>query len=184
MHLAIDSQFPEIRRDVYTYLLKATSRAPQLANRLIGDALTSFLSRGHPSSKAASTSTEDQVQPWNKQSRLSTLLLRVVSFGDDVDLSLREKIVVEHIVLAHHGLLCSCLFSLFSSPSHDFVGGSDRQTWIDLCQKASLDPYELINKYLDKLFHLALDAARSESKVCCWRNHARVTFVGGLIVYL
>ena len=74
----------------------------------------SFLSRGHPSSKTASTPTDDQVQSWNKHSRLSTLLLSIVSFGDDVDLSLRETAVVEHIILAHHGLLCSPFF-LFSS---------------------------------------------------------------------
>jgi hypothetical protein len=113
VHLVIDSKFPEIRRIVNKSLMQATIRAPQLANRLIGDALTSFLSRGHPSSKAGSTPVDDQVQPWNKQSRLSTLLLSVVSFGDDVDLSLREKTVVEHIVLAHHCLLCSsfCLVS-------------------------------------------------------------------------
>ena len=104
MHLAIDSKFPEIRRSVNKSLMQATAQAPQLANRLIGDALASFLSRGHPSSK---TTVDDQVQPWNKQSRLSTLLLSVVSFGDDVDLSLREKTVVDHIVLAHHCLLCS-----------------------------------------------------------------------------
>ena len=170
MHLAIDSQFPEIRRSVNTYLLQATARAPQLANRLIGDALTSFLSRFHPSSKTASTPADDQVQPWNKQSRLSALLLSVVSFGDDVDISLREKTVVEHIVLAHHCLLCSppSFFYGFHVyfDSCFFAGGSDRQTWIDLCQKASLDPYELINKYLDTLFDLVLDAACSESKVC------------------
>ena len=106
MHFAIHSKFPEIRRSVNKSLVKATVRAPQLANRLIGDALMSFLSHGHPSSKAASTPSDDHVQPWNKQSRLSTLLLSVVSFGDDVDLSLREKAVVEHIVLAHHSLLC------------------------------------------------------------------------------
>jgi hypothetical protein len=109
VHLVIDSKFPEIRRIVNKSLVQATIRAPQLANRLIGDALTSFLSRGHPSSKAA---VDDQVQPWNKQSRLSTLLLSVVSFGDDVDLSLREKTVVEHIVLAHHCLLCSFFCSV------------------------------------------------------------------------
>jgi hypothetical protein len=62
-------------------------------------------------------------------------------------------------------------FHVYSS--HVFAGGPDRQTWIDLCQKASLDPYWLINKYFDKLFDLVLDAACSESKVCL-RNHARV----------
>ena len=115
MHLAIDSQFPEIRRSVNTYLVQATDRAPQLANSLIRDALMSFLSRGHPSSKTASTPTDDQVQSWNKHSRLSTLLLSVVSFGDDVDLSVRETTVVEHIVLAHHGLLCSPFFKICSA---------------------------------------------------------------------
>ena len=115
MHLAIDSKFPEIRRSVNKSLVQATVQAPQLANRLIGDALTSFLSRGHPSSKAAGTPVDNQVQPWNKQSRLSTLLLSVVSFGYDVDLSLREKTIVEHIVLAHHCLLCSSF--LFGSTS-------------------------------------------------------------------
>ena len=107
MHLALDSKFPKIRRSVNAYLMQATARAPYLTNRLIGDALTSFLSRGDPSSKAASLPADDQVQPWNKQSRLSTLLLGAVSFGDDVDSSLREKTVVEYIVLAHHFLLCS-----------------------------------------------------------------------------
>jgi hypothetical protein len=38
-----------IRRIVNKSLVQATIRAPQLANRLIGDALTSFLSRCHPS---------------------------------------------------------------------------------------------------------------------------------------
>lgn len=110
LHLAIDSKFLEIRRSVNPHVVQATARAPQLANRLIGDALASFLSRGDPSSKAASTPANDQVQPWNKQSLLSTLLLSVVSFGDDVDVSLRENIVVEYIVLAHHHLLCLSAF--------------------------------------------------------------------------
>jgi Generalcontrol nonderepressible 1 (Gcn1) N-terminal len=167
VHLAIESKFAEIRYSVNTYLVQATARAPQLANRLIGDALTSFLSRGRPSLKTTSILADDQVQPRNKQSRLSTLLLSVVSFGDDVDLSFRENAVVEHILLAHHCLLCSPFYSaarLFVS--FFFAGGPDRQTWIDLCQKASLDPYELINKYLDKLFNLVLDGAYAESKVC------------------
>jgi Generalcontrol nonderepressible 1 (Gcn1) N-terminal len=119
VHLAIESKFPEIRRSVNKSLVQATARAPQLANRLIGDALTSSLSRGHPSSKAAIIPVDDQVQPWNKQSRLSTLLLSVVSFADDVDLSLREKAVVEHIVLAHHCLLCSSL--MFGSTYIRFI---------------------------------------------------------------
>ncbi|KAF8161530.1 armadillo-type protein [Crassisporium funariophilum] len=149
IHLALNSQSQEIRRIVNTTLVGMNIRAPKLTNRVIRDALTTFLARGLPMSKqVAAGSEEDQPIHWKKHTRLSTLLHSIVTFGDDVDPLLRETNVVELIILAHHHLLC----------------GSDRQTWIDLCQKASLDPYELINKHLDKLFNLVLNATLTESK--------------------
>ena len=40
-----------------------------------------------------------------------------------------------------------------------FTGGSLRQTWIDLCQKASIDPREFTNKKLDDVLKLVLAAS-------------------------
>lgn len=40
-----------------------------------------------------------------------------------------------------------------------FTGGSLRQTWIDLCQKASVDPRQLTNKRLDDMLKLVLAAS-------------------------
>ena len=45
------------------------------------------------------------------------------------------------------------------------TGGTSRQTWIDLCQKAQTDPHDLTNRHLDKLFSLILGASTVDSKV-------------------
>lgn len=46
-----------------------------------------------------------------------------------------------------------------------FTGGSDRHTWIDLCQKAEVDPREVIEKHLDRLIALVLEASLAKTKV-------------------
>lgn len=53
----------------------------------------------------------------------------------------------------------------FCHDSQLFVGGTSRQTWIDLCQKAHTDPHELTNKHLDKLLKLILGASAVDAKV-------------------
>ena len=96
-NLAIDS---EIR-----CLAQATARAPQFANRLMGDALTPFLFVVTPFRRQLVLLL--MIKSNRRISRLSTLL-GVVFLGDEVDLSLRlrEGTVMEYIVLVHHCLLC------------------------------------------------------------------------------
>jgi len=45
------------------------------------------------------------------------------------------------------------------------LGGSDRQTWIDVCQKATVDPGAIVDKHLDRLLKLVLDASAAKSQV-------------------
>jgi len=45
------------------------------------------------------------------------------------------------------------------------LGGSDRQTWIDVCQKAIVDPRAIVDKYLVRLLKLVLDASAAKSQV-------------------
>jgi hypothetical protein len=74
----------------------SVARMPQLTNRMVHDALPIFLSHGHPSPpKVASVSAEEQDVPWNKYARLSAFLLSAVSFGEDLDLSVREDVLVD-----------------------------------------------------------------------------------------
>ncbi|TFK45118.1 armadillo-type protein [Crucibulum laeve] len=147
VHLALDAQSPEIRKDVYTIIERSTQREPQLTHKVIRDALSTFIARGPPASKA-SGSPDEQVIPWNKHSRLSIVLFALVSFATEADIALREDLVAQLIILGHHPLIC----------------GNSRTTWIDLCQKAGTDPRQLTNGHLDKLFKLILAASIMNSK--------------------
>lgn len=107
IHLSINSQSPEIRRDVNVSLVEAASKAPALTTRVVRDSLTTFLSRSTSLQKSPNLSPEESTRQWNKYSRLSAVLLASVSFGDEVDQLVRENAVVETVVLAHHHLMSS-----------------------------------------------------------------------------
>lgn len=111
VHLVLEGSSPEIRREVHNLVKCNASRRPQLINRVIRDALTTFVSRGTPVLKAISA--DEPPKPWNKHSRLSTLILSAVSFDDTLALTVREEIIVELIVLGHHHLICA---SVYPSP--------------------------------------------------------------------
>jgi len=105
LHLALDGSTPEIRQATQTAVAESTARLPQLTNCVIRDSVNTFISRGPPASKAAS-SAEDLAKPWNDHARLSALLLSSVSFDVDLDLTIREDLIVELIVIGHHDLVC------------------------------------------------------------------------------
>lgn len=107
MHLALDSQFPEIRRLTNVSVAETVVRAPQMMSRIVREALSSFVARDIRVQKVSAPVGADENAPVrNKQGRLAALLISSVSFGEDTDTMLREKAVVDLIVLAHHQLIC------------------------------------------------------------------------------
>jgi len=44
-----------------------------------------------------------------------------------------------------------------------YSAGPTRQTWIDICQKAAIDPKELIEKHIDKLLQLVLHSTTMDA---------------------
>lgn len=81
----------------------AAARLPLLTNQIAREALTTYISRGKPTSSKA---IDDQEVSWNKYGRLSTFLLNCVSFEESLDVSTRESLLVDLVVLAHHNLIC------------------------------------------------------------------------------
>ncbi|KAG6915850.1 hypothetical protein DXG01_009609 [Tephrocybe rancida] len=147
LHLTLEGSTPKIRREVNTIVERSTALNPELTNRVVRDGFNTFLARGTPSSGPAS-SVEDVSMPWNKHSRLSALLLSTVSFAEDTELNVREGMIVEAVLLGHHHLIC----------------GNSRQTWIDLCQRARVDPHDLTIKHMDKLLKHILSGSSPDAK--------------------
>ncbi|TFK68469.1 ARM repeat-containing protein, partial [Pluteus cervinus] len=147
LQLGVDGSTPEIRKKANESLQLTAAKKPELVNAIVRDAFTTFLARGPPTPPTPA-SADDQPKPWNKQNRLSGLLFSVLAFNEGVEKGVREKAVADLIIFGHHSL----------------VAGSPRQTWIDLAQKAGIDPRELVNRHLDRLFELILEASTTEAK--------------------
>ncbi|PFH47401.1 hypothetical protein AMATHDRAFT_152123 [Amanita thiersii Skay4041] len=149
VHLAVDSNSPDTRRTVHTAVAGSTEKLPKLTNDIVREALRIYLSRAATSLKTSASTSEEQADiPVNKQGRFSALLLSAVSFRSDLELDVKEEVLVNYIDLGHHPAVC----------------GELRQTWIDLCQKAGCDPLELTKKRLDALLERILAASTADPK--------------------
>lgn len=110
LHLAVDSPSPHVRRTVIATLESNVSKQPQLLNRIIRESLAASLSRDKPApSKVKDVGEETQEAPSHKQARLSAYLFAAGSISDDIDLSIRENLMAELVVLGHHSAICTTL---------------------------------------------------------------------------
>ncbi|KAG6815998.1 hypothetical protein H0H93_008704 [Arthromyces matolae] len=142
IHLSLESSTPEVRREVISVVERCAKQVPGLTNRVVREGLTTFFARGSPSSTSTATSAEEaSAAPWNKHSRLSGLLLAAASFAEGTEQKVKDDVIVKAVLVGHHHL----------------ISKDPRQTWIDLCQRSSIDPHELVTRNLDKLFQLILN---------------------------
>ncbi|KAH9175038.1 ARM repeat-containing protein [Lactarius sanguifluus] len=148
LHLAIESQVPEFRRRVIASVEHLGAVAPKTTNELVRSGLTAYLTRRRTSiPKSQNTPTENEKPAIRKQPRLLAFLSASAAFGREEDHTLREKLLSEIIVLAHHPEIC----------------GNSRQVWIELCQKAHLDPHSVIENQLDNLLDTTDSADYAEA---------------------
>ncbi|KAN0130768.1 ARM repeat-containing protein [Lactarius tabidus] len=142
LYLAMESQVPEFRRRVVASVGHLAVVAPETANKLVRSGLTAYLTRRRTSiSKSQTSLTENEKPAIRTQPRLLAFLSASTAFGRDEDnTALREKLLSETIVLAHHPEIC----------------GNTRQVWIELCQKAHLDPHAVTENQLDNLLNAVI----------------------------
>lgn len=128
--------------------------------------MIAFLSLGS-TTKAASA--EAVVPPRDKHARLSAVLLSAVTYEESVEAEVKERLVTDLAVVAHHEYVCeffrTVILTAVAMLTFIWIGGPMRQTWIDICQRANTDPKELIEKHIDKLFKLVLESAAVDAKV-------------------
>ncbi|KAF5388937.1 hypothetical protein D9757_005117 [Collybiopsis confluens] len=145
LHLALNGSTPSIRKDAPASISSVSNKDPamlRVSTAMVRDALSAFLSRySHPASEE---------KPWSKHSQLAWLLLSSVSSSDSPTFDdasegseevnvIKAEAVVQAVIIAHHELV--------SAPSRK----NQTQTWIDMCQRAGIDPRELVSRNLDRL---------------------------------
>ncbi|KAH7908270.1 armadillo-type protein [Hygrophoropsis aurantiaca] len=151
LHLTVHSTSSETRRTSLKTVQGAVIRSPALVNQALRESLMISLTRAKVVPTKGTASNEELETPdIDKHRRYATLLLSSVFTGDapNEDLSVREDLLVKLIVLSHHST----------------ISGSSRLLWIDLCQKAKVDPHDLVQRNAPGIFKEVLSASVIDAK--------------------
>ena len=107
LYLATESNVPEFRRHVIASVERLAVLAPKIASEVVRSGLTAYLARRRAAMpKNQGTCIEDEKPALNKQPRLLAFLSASAAFGEDTEPTLREQLLSESIVLAHHPAIC------------------------------------------------------------------------------
>ncbi|KAI0628364.1 ARM repeat-containing protein [Trametes polyzona] len=149
LHLAVESTLPQIRRSTLATLETLSTAHPELVNRSILSAITAYFSKPPVApTKAANANGEESETRTSKEGRLPALILACGAFGEDCPQDVKEGLLMDFVLIAHH-------------PG---FSGNLRPVWIELCQKARVDPHELVSAHVDALLEKVLRAIDVNSK--------------------
>ncbi|KAH9856756.1 ARM repeat-containing protein [Lenzites betulinus] len=149
LHLAVESSLPQIRRSTITTIEALTAAHPQLVSVSMLSAISAHLSKAPPAlSKVASANGDEVENRLTQEGRLPALILACAAFGEDCPRDVKERLLLDFVLIAHH-------------PG---FSGNLRPVWIELCQKARIDPLELVSAHADILLENVLQAIEKHSK--------------------
>ncbi|TBU31959.1 ARM repeat-containing protein [Dichomitus squalens] len=144
LHLAVESSSPQVRRAALSTIERLAGALPEHINLAALEAASAYLSKEKAQTKVAASDEQDLSS--NKEARLPTFMLAYAAFAEDYPLDIKQRLLWDWVLVAHH-------------PGRS---GTIRPVWIELCQKARVDPHELVSAHtdaiLDKVFS-AIDAS-------------------------
>ncbi|OJT01635.1 Translational activator GCN1 [Trametes pubescens] len=149
LHLVVESSLPQIRRSTITAIESLAASQPELVGLSILSAISSYLSKVQTApAKSTSANGEETETRANKENRLPALILACGAFSEEGSQDAKERLLEEFVLVAHH-------------PG---FSGSLRPVWIELCQKARVDPHELVSAHADALLARVLQAIDVDNK--------------------
>ncbi|KAG8940411.1 translational activator of GCN4, partial [Tulasnella sp. 419] len=133
-HLSVESSHIGTRKQSHLALQRLTLRIPELLHRTVRETFAVHISK---------ESAPDDAQLWRTRvARRFSILTSIVSFSDQTDPMLKEGLLSELLIIAHH-------------PE---ISPYPRQGWIELSQKAGLDPRQLVTSTENRLFEIILSS--------------------------
>ncbi|KAH9925947.1 ARM repeat-containing protein [Epithele typhae] len=164
LHLVVESNIPAVRRAAVGVVERLTAALPEHINLAITSACATYLSKEKTPVKANGSSDELETTT-SKEARLPALILACAAFGEDCPLDIKQRMLWDWVLLAHH-----------PGPS-----GKIRQVWIELCQKARVDPHELVTAHADAILEKVYSAMEVDSKAASGFSEAAYRAVTTLV---
>ena len=106
LYLATESRLPAIRRHVVASVEHFAALAPKTASELVRAGLAAFLARQRTSTPKNQNISEDEKQATSNQPRLLAFLAASAAFAEGTEPTVREQLLAESVVLAHHPDIC------------------------------------------------------------------------------
>lgn len=151
LHLATESAHHEVRKLVSAIVASNSARAPKLVHLVVREGIRSWLVQAEKAKTVAKptlAAAEEQETAQDHTPRLRSLLLTLSTFEEETPAELRQELVAQLLVVAHHPKL----------------GPSDAGIWVDLLLHAQVAPDALIESRTASLLDLIwADASTSPS---------------------
>ncbi|KAF7728036.1 translational activator of GCN4 [Apophysomyces ossiformis] len=144
-----------VRRAAYEEVSAIARTDATKLNVFMRKALTQWLLDIERKSKDSTAVTARNTENFNEDVaiyRLSSVLNTITSFAPELDVDIKEKELVELLIIAHHKYIAS---------------PTDRYNWITLIQRANIDPGKLLKNHRQRILELLNNAlhARLESEM-------------------
>ena len=168
LHLSVEGSSSSVRRTALTTVERLAATLPEHINLAGVSAASAYVSKDRAPAKASDADEQDAST--SKEARLPTFMLACATFAEDCPEDIKQRMLWEWVLAAHHPGPCkSVVFHDTDGQRLNCVAaGNIRQVWVELCQKARVDPHELVSSHtdaiLDKVFS-AIDAASKASEV-------------------
>ena len=165
LHLAVNGQHQLVRGWTLATLEASATLFPGIVNRAVIHALSAFLS--HDRALLSMSSAEDASASNRTADRLAMFCLASFPHRGSCEERASKSSLVNFIVLAHHPAIGTFMISQFmcDPPLSALLGGKSRQLWVELCQKARIDPHSLVEERADDMLRDVFSIDESQSKV-------------------
>ena len=109
LYLAVDGSSVDIRRLAVSSMNAQALKLPEVVNRIVPASLKMYLIKESVSAKASSEEAETKAV--SKEGRLYAFLISCAAVGHDVDVSVRENLVLDLLVVSHHPAIGTWTYS-------------------------------------------------------------------------
>ena len=106
LHLSVEGSSSNVRRTALTTVERLAARLPEHINLAGISAVSAYVSKDRTPTKASGADEQDALT--SKEARLPTFMLACAAFAEDCPADIKQRMLWEWVLAAHHPGPCKC----------------------------------------------------------------------------
>ena len=107
LQLSVESSSPNVRRTALSTVERLAATLPEHINLAGVSAASAYVSKEKTPTKAAGS--DEQEASTSKEARLPTFMLACAAFAEDCPEDIKQRLLWDWVLVAHHPGPCKCL---------------------------------------------------------------------------